>query len=265
MRRAHEFHRYFHPASGTRDRHQPADTGAGFTVGRQPAGEPVSAHRKRRRHHQYRLLRRGRSDRRRLHHAAARGGDRPGAGHRLPVLGQYDRNIDDHGDLAAELRLESRSDRDQHASQFGQEPVAAPGAAAGIERASRPDGRRDVHGLLQRHHPEQQRHRLSESRGQTEARLAGRGANRRDSGRTSVRAAGMAGCREARGTQRHGTGRVHGAGQQQLPGGGGQQQGSDGHRRHDRRHRSAFRSGVSPIGRSSRSATRSCVSRTSRR
>jgi len=39
----------------------------------------------------------------RLHHAAARIGDRASAGHRLPVLLEHHRIVDDHGDLAPEL------------------------------------------------------------------------------------------------------------------------------------------------------------------
>ena len=79
----------------------------GLRSRRQLAGQPVSAHGKRGRYHQHRLLRRRRGDRRRVHHAAARSGDRAGAGHRLPVVVQYDRI----STITATLRLNYDSNR----------------------------------------------------------------------------------------------------------------------------------------------------------
>ena len=59
--------------------------------------------------------------------------------------------VDHHRDAAAELRLEPRADRDQHPGQLGAQPAAAAGAAAGVDGAGRPDHRRHVHRVLQRH------------------------------------------------------------------------------------------------------------------
>ena len=77
-------------------------------------------------------------------------GDRAGAGHRLPVLDERQRRVDDHRHAAPQLRCQPRADRDQHPGQLGAQPVAAAGAAAGADGTGRPDDRRDVHGLLQR-------------------------------------------------------------------------------------------------------------------
>ena len=42
-------------------------------------------------------------------------------------------SVDHHRDAAAELRCQPRADRNQHPGQFGSEPVAAAGAAAGLD------------------------------------------------------------------------------------------------------------------------------------
>ena len=64
-------------------------------------------------------------------------GDRAGPGHRLPVVVEQPGRQHDHRDAAPELRRQPRADRDQHPGQFGQEPVAAAGAAAGAVGADR--------------------------------------------------------------------------------------------------------------------------------
>ena len=133
-------------------------------------GAPVSEDRERGRHGHDGVLRRGRADHRRLHHAAARAGDRAGAGHRLPVVDERHRRVDDHRDAAPQLRRQPRADADPDAGELGAQPAAAAGAAAGAQRAGRRDDRRDVHGLSQRRAAGQQHHRLSRARGQAQAR-----------------------------------------------------------------------------------------------
>ena len=141
-----------------------------------------------------RLLRRRCANRGRLHHATAGIGDCAGAGDRLPVVVQSSSGM---STITATLRLNYDAnralDRNQYASQFGQEPVAGAGATAGADGASRADHRRDVHGLLQRHAADQQRHRLPGARGQTQARFDRGRANRRTARRAPVCAARLAG------------------------------------------------------------------------
>ena len=93
---------------------QPADRRARPALAVQPARQPVPEDAERGRHGLDDLLRRRRADRRRLHHAAARRRDRAGAGHRLPVVVEQQRRVDDHRDAAPELRRQPRADRDQH-------------------------------------------------------------------------------------------------------------------------------------------------------
>ncbi len=101
--------------------------------------------------------------------------------------------VDHHRDAAPQLRRQPRADRDHHPGQLGEEPAAAAGAAAGVERADRRDHRRDVPRLLQRRAADQQHHRLPGARGQAQARCARGRADRRAARRTPVRAARVAG------------------------------------------------------------------------
>ncbi len=166
-------------------------------------GAPVSEDRERGRHGVDRLLRCRRADDRRLHHAAARAVDRAGAGHRLPVVLERQRRLDDHGDAAPQLRRQRSADADPDAGQLRAQPAAAAGAAAGAERADGPDHRRDVHGLSQRCAAGEQHHRLSRARRQAQARLDPGRADRRDPRRAPVRAARVARSHAARRARRH--------------------------------------------------------------
>ncbi len=232
------------------------------------AGLPVKripAHSERRGDDLHDLLRRRRADRRRLHHPAARGGDRPGPGHRLHLVVEQQRCLDDHRQPAPQLRLEPGADRDQHPGQLGQEPAAGAGPGAGAHGLDRLDHRRDVPRLLQRHAADQRRHRLPRPRRQAQARFGRRRADRRAARRAPVRAARLARRRQARRARADRGRRQPGADAQQLPGRRRREQGPDGDRAAHGRHRPALGRGVQEAGRCARAATPSSASRTWRR
>ena len=265
----HELHRHLHQQTGPRDRRQPADPRARPARAQRSFGAPVSEDRERGRHGHDRVLRRRRADDRGLHHAAARAGDLAGAGHRLPVVDERQRRVDDHGDAAPELRRQPGADPDPDPGQLGAQPAAAAGAAAGTERAGRRDDRRDVHGLPQRHAAGEQHHRLSRARRQAQARFDPGRADGRNPRRPPVRAARVARSRAARRARRHRQRRLPGAGREQLSRRGRHDQGPDGQRRPDRRHRPAFGRGIQAAvdqaeGRRDR-APRRCRQRRARR
>ena len=133
------------------------------------------------------------ADGRGLHHPAARSGDRAGAGHRLPVVDQQHRRVDDHRDAAPQLRCQPRADArstPRCASVRNQLPPQAQQPVLTVQVGA--DDRRDVHGLFQRRAADQQRHRLSRARRQAEARFDRGRADRRDPRRAPVRAACLA-------------------------------------------------------------------------
>ena len=196
----------------------------------------------RRRHHLDHLLRRRRADRGRLHHAAARSRDRAGAGHRLPVVARASSGV---STITATLRLNYDANRalteinTQVNSVKNQLPAQAQAPVLTVAVGS--DDRRDVHGLLQRHAADQQRHRLPVARRQAEARFDRRRADRRAARRAPVRAACLARLRQAGGARPDRRRREPGPRKQQLPGGARRDQGPDGHGAADRGHRPALR------------------------
>ena len=118
-----------------------------------------------------------------FHHATARRRDRAGAGHRLPVVEQ----LSGISTITATLRLNYDANRalteinTQVNSVRNQLPPAAQQPVLTVQDG--PDDRRHVHGLLQRHVAQQQRHRLPGARRQAQARFDRGRADRRNSWR----------------------------------------------------------------------------------
>ena len=156
--------------------------------------------------------------------------------------------------ITATLRLNYDANRalteinTQVASVRNQLPPQAQAARA--DGAGRADHRRDVHGVLQRHAADQQRHRLSWCASSSPSSIRSTACRPpRCSARASSRCAPgsmpakMAAHRRNRGRcQRR-------ADRQQLPDGAGRQQGPDGDGAADRRHRPAYGGGIQTAGR----------------
>ena len=240
MRSDRELHRHLHPQARALDDAEPADPRARRARAHEPADSSVPPYAERGGHGLDGVLRRRRRHRRGVHHAAAGGGDRAGTGHRLPVLDQRLGQLDDPRHAAPQLRRQPGADRDHDAGELGAEPVAARGAAARAVDPGRRDDRHDVHGILQRGAREQQRHRLPDARRPAEARFDRGRADRRDPGRTPVRAARLARPRPPGRLRRNRERGAHGARQQQLPRGARHDQGPDGQRRPDGGHQPAL-------------------------
>ena len=159
---------HFHPPPGARLGRQPGHPGRRPALVQLAAGARLSEDRERHRHDHHQLS--GRRPRlgRRLHHDADRDRGRAGERHRLHDLDQPEQHQHDHGVPAAELRHLEGGGRDQHQGQFGAEPAAHRIAAADHHREGRPDHRRDVHGLHQRHARARTRSRTTSARGAAE-------------------------------------------------------------------------------------------------
>ena len=124
-RTAEAFHRPLHPPAGAGDRRQPVRAGARHARDVQPVGDAVPEDRERHDHGDDAVLRRQRRAGRRLHHHAPGGRDRPGAGHRLPVLLQRHGRVEHHRVPAPELRLQPRPVRNQRQGKRRSQPAAA--------------------------------------------------------------------------------------------------------------------------------------------